>query len=284
MADPDPAQPGLPATLRAGLGAGVASGLLFGLADGVVAARYGPDLSPGELVMCLAAAVLVYLALHAGAGLVLSAAAHPFVRRRPFERRLALVLGLLLAGGLFAELYWWTRPFVFYGRPALSPERLAAAAGMALVALAAGLLLGRAAARLPRAFHRSLAAAGVLAAALGAVTMVQSWRALNASSRGELNARNRELPNVLLFVVDALRADALQPYGHPRVKTPHAERLAERGVLFENAFVQAPFTWSSFGSLLTGKYPRRHGLVVMDPSRQMEREQNSTLAWHLKHA
>jgi len=54
--------------------------------------------------------------------------------------------------------------------------------------------------------------------------------------------------------------------------------------VFENAFVQAPFTWTSFGSLLTGKYPRRHGLLLMDPSRRMVLEQNATLPWHLKHA
>ena len=45
--------------------------------------------------------------------------------------------------------------------------------------------------------------------------------------------------------------------------------LAEQGVTFENALVQAPFTWSSFGSILTGKYPRRHGLVKMEPGVRM---------------
>jgi len=53
-------------------------------------------------------------------------------------------------------------------------------------------------------------------------------------------------------------------------------------VLFENAFVQAPFTWSSFGSILTGKYPRRHGLVKMAPGVAMS--PNITLPWHLKSA
>jgi arylsulfatase A-like enzyme len=283
MAEPDPAPPGLPATLRAGLGAGVGAGVLFGLADGLVAWRFGPPLGAVELAGCLSAALLVYVALYAGAGLALALPAHAGIKRWPAERRLALLLGLLIAGGLFAELYWWTRPFVFYGRPATSPERLGAAAGMALGALAAGLALGHVAARLPPGVRRGVAALAVAAALGGAATLAQSWRALHASARGELNARNRELPNVLLVVVDALRADVLQPYGS-RVKTPNAQRLAEHGVLFENAFVQAPFTWTSFGSLLTGKYPRRHGLVVMDPSRRMVLEQNATLPWHLKHA
>ena len=226
----------------------------------------------------------MYLALHAGAGAALALLLHRWLGRRPPARRLGLILGLLLAAGLFAELYWWTRPYVLYGRPATSPGRLFAAALMALGALLAGLAGGRLAARLPQAFHRGLAGVAAALALLGAVTLFQSWRALHASARGELNARNRDLPNVLLIVVDALRADVLEPYGHARVKTPNAKRLAERGVLFERAFVQAPFTWTSFGSLLTGKYPRRHGLVVMDPSRRMLLDQNVTLPWHLKHA
>jgi arylsulfatase A-like enzyme len=294
MSAPDPQAPGLQATLRAGLGAGVLSGMLFGLADGLVALRFGPALGPLEVLQCLAAALLLYLALHAAAGLALALGLHAFLRRRPAQRRLGLVLGLLLAAGLFVEAYWWTRPYVYYGIPATSPKRLLAAALLAALALAAGLILGRAGARLPRAFHRGLGLAALLAALAGGVTLAQSWRAQHASSRGELNARNRELPNVLLFVVDALRADVLEPYAGqgslrplydtPLVKTPNVARLAERGIVFENAFVQAPFTWSSFGSLLTGKYPRRHGLIVMDPTRRMALDENVTLPWHLKEA
>jgi arylsulfatase A-like enzyme len=66
------------------------------------------------------------------------------------------------------------------------------------------------------------------------------------------------------------------------VKTPVIDALAARGVLFEDAFVQAPFTWTSFGCFLTGKYPRRHGLVKMAPGVRMR--PNVTLPWHLKSA
>lgn len=293
MSAPDPEPPGLLATLRAGLGAGILSGALFGLADGLVAAYFGPGLRPLELLQCLAAALLVYLALHAAGGLALGLCLHPFLRRRSAARRLGAVLGLLLAAGLFVELYWWTRPYVYYGLPSTSPKRLLAAAGLAAVALLAGVLCGRLGARLPKAFHRGLGLAALLVAVVGAATLAQSWRAQHASSRGALNARNQDLPNVLLIVVDALRADVLEPYGgvdwagvaaNPRVKTPNAARLAEAGVVFDNAFVQAPFTWSSFGSLLTGKYPRRHGLIVMSPTQRMKLAENVTLPWHLKHA
>ena len=46
-------------------------------------------------------------------------------------------------------------------------------------------------------------------------------------------------PNVLLIVVDDLR-DTLGCYGNTMVKTPNIDRLADRGVRFERAYVQDP--------------------------------------------
>ena len=203
---------------------------------------------------------------------------------RPLGGPGRVVLGLLLSAGLFLEVYWWTRPYVFYGIPATSPERLASAAGMAVGSLVAGFVAAGLVLRLPEVAHRRLRDLLIVCAIGGGVTILLSFRATNASPRGDLNERNEDLPNVLLFVVDALRQDTLEPYGHPRVKTPNVQRLADTGVVFDNAFVQAPFTWTSFGSLLTGKYPRRHGLVQMSASQRMKLDQNVTLPWHLKQA
>jgi arylsulfatase A-like enzyme len=100
--------------------------------------------------------------------------------------------------------------------------------------------------------------------------------------RGVVGERNKHLPNVLLVVVDALRQDTLGCYGSETVRSPRIDQLANEGVLFENAFVQAPFTWTSFGSFLTGKYPRRHGLLAMAPGLRFPR--NITLPFHLKQA
>jgi len=267
-----------------GVGAGLCAGALFGLVDGLSALRGGPTMGPVSALGCAAAAILLYAGAFGGAGLVLGLGGAPLLRRRERPAAFALVLGLLLAGGLFLELFWWTRPYVFYGVKSTDPRRLASAAAMAVVALAAGLALGRLALRLPTGFYRAVVAFLVLAAVGGVLTLLGAWRAEHSSTRGALNERNRDLPNVLLFVVDALRPDVLEPYGHPRVKTPNAQRLADQGVLFENAFVQAPYTWTSFGSLLTGKYPRRHGLVLMDPRVRMKIGQNVTLPFHLKQA
>lgn len=67
-------------------------------------------------------------------------------------------------------------------------------------------------------------------------------------------------PNLLLYVVDTLRRDRLSAYGHPGEPTPALQRLADRGLLFENAYSTASWTWPSTASLLTGLLPTEHGL------------------------
>jgi len=71
--------------------------------------------------------------------------------------------------------------------------------------------------------------------------------------------------NVLLITIDTLRADHLGSYGHPYVKTPHMDRLAREGILFENAISPLPLTNPSHTTILTGMYPGNHGVTLNDP-------------------
>ncbi|AKS41528.1 sulfatase-like hydrolase/transferase [Wenzhouxiangella marina] len=66
--------------------------------------------------------------------------------------------------------------------------------------------------------------------------------------------------NVVLVTFDTTRADYLEPYGHPRTRTPTLQGLAEQGALFEQAFSVAPITAPSHASILTGRYPIAHGV------------------------
>lgn len=73
-------------------------------------------------------------------------------------------------------------------------------------------------------------------------------------------ARPHPHPHVILISADALRRDHLGLHGHPRVKTPHLDALAARGLALERARAVSPSTLASYASLLTGLYPARHGI------------------------
>jgi arylsulfatase A-like enzyme/tetratricopeptide (TPR) repeat protein len=66
--------------------------------------------------------------------------------------------------------------------------------------------------------------------------------------------------NVVLVVVDTLRADRLPAYGYREVETPALDALARDALVFENALSQVPLTLPSHASLLTGRMPFENGV------------------------
>jgi arylsulfatase A-like enzyme len=70
--------------------------------------------------------------------------------------------------------------------------------------------------------------------------------------------------NLILIVVDTLRADRLGCYGWPDASTPTLDSLAARGFLFESAFAQITTTVPSHASIMTSLYPRSHGIYGND--------------------
>lgn len=80
--------------------------------------------------------------------------------------------------------------------------------------------------------------------------------------------------NVVVIAIDTLRTDQLALDGlNPRGRdtTPNLRRLAERGIVFERAISQAPWTLPAFASILTGLYPHEHGAFSIT-GRLRERE------------
>lgn len=67
-------------------------------------------------------------------------------------------------------------------------------------------------------------------------------------------------PNIIVLLIDTLRADHLSCYGYERATSPCIDRIAEGGVVFDNAISAAPWTPPSHASLFTGTYPSRHGV------------------------
>ena len=67
--------------------------------------------------------------------------------------------------------------------------------------------------------------------------------------------------NLILIVIDTLRADRLGCYGYGEGTSPCMDRLAAEGFRFRNALAPSSWTKPSVASLMTGLYPGRHGTV-----------------------
>ena len=65
-------------------------------------------------------------------------------------------------------------------------------------------------------------------------------------------------PNVVLIVLDTLRADRMSCYGYGRRTTPFIDAFAEDATVFERAVVPGQWTIPSHASLFTGEYPTTH--------------------------
>ena len=66
-------------------------------------------------------------------------------------------------------------------------------------------------------------------------------------------------PNVIVIMVDQLRATALGLYGNPQVRTPHLEALAESGICFDQAHAACPVCVPSRVALWSGRWPHLSG-------------------------
>src|SRR5689334_11064449 len=69
-----------------------------------------------------------------------------------------------------------------------------------------------------------------------------------------------ERPNFVIIFADDLGYGDLECYGHPRFKTPRLNRMAAEGVRLTQLYVPTPYCAPSRGTLLTGRYPWRHGV------------------------
>jgi len=66
--------------------------------------------------------------------------------------------------------------------------------------------------------------------------------------------------NVVLVTADTLRADRLPAYGYDKVETPHLDRMAATGIVFEQASTVVPLTLPAHSSMFTGTFPMHHGV------------------------
>lgn len=88
----------------------------------------------------------------------------------------------------------------------------------------------------------------------GLVSSVLATPAMGSSEEAVRNPApaSTTRPNLILFMPDELRADALACFGNPVAKTPNFDKLAAQGTRFANCHVQYPVCGASRCSLLTG--------------------------------
>ncbi|HYN08775.1 MAG TPA: sulfatase [Vicinamibacterales bacterium] len=110
-----------------------------------------------------------------------------------------------------------------------------------------------------RVFRRSVH--GTLAVVLLTLVAIEGGARVTERVRtARLPVADASAPNVLLIIIDALRADRLSAYGHGRPTSPAIDRMAHEGALFEQGFSTSSYTLPSHASILTGLYSYQHGV------------------------
>jgi arylsulfatase A-like enzyme len=102
--------------------------------------------------------------------------------------------------------------------------------------------------------HRGAAALTIILIALLGLAVARDSGAGSIASRRRFMPPS-ESPNILLVVLDTVRADHLGLHGYGRDTTPNLARLAAEGVRFDQARSSAPWTLPSHASLFTGRWP-----------------------------
>jgi arylsulfatase A-like enzyme len=77
---------------------------------------------------------------------------------------------------------------------------------------------------------------------------------LGCSCTGDPSHSGAKRPNILLVIVDTVRADHLGVYGYEQPVSPRIDEFANRSTLFENAISQAPHTIPSILQIMTSRY------------------------------
>ncbi len=253
-----------------GLGSGLFAGLLVGLAEGTLV-LLGGRTDPWVLTY----GVIAYALFFGGAGVVFGALV-AWTKRKlrleasPEPSAYGALAGALAAGAAFGIGVFRVRRDVYHEELALkSAEGLLVLGGAALLCF----LLFMSVWHTLRLVTRLRAGSWLLRAwatpalvAAMVLVLAPTTLAIGAPSRAALPAVTARAPegagNVLVIVVDTLRADHLPSYGYARGRTPHLDAFARDAIRFDQAFANASWTRPSFASILTGRYASSHAVMA----------------------
>ncbi len=260
--------------LAIGAGAGLLAGVIVGLAEGTFVVASGRG-HVGYGVIAYGAVVYGLFCAFGGGAMVLASAWLGRLMKReavPETHAYARTTAFFIALFALALTAFRIRRDVYHEELAWkSAEGLlvlaACFAGAALLYFAISFAVrsitsGRFGRFVLRAWWGSPALASVVIGALTVVALVSG-----TSATAETVERGRppaNAPNVLVIVVDTLRADHLPAYGYERGRTPNLDRFAEDAIRFDRAYANASWTRPSFASILTGRYASSHTVMAKE--------------------
>jgi arylsulfatase A-like enzyme len=144
--------------------------------------------------------------------------------------------------------------------------------GLAVLLLAAGLAVQAGRLLSPRwslvvAATRRTVTWALLGVVLAAGTLITTrWYAERAAlAEHEPAPASGSGPNVLLLVLDTVRAFDLSLHGYERPTTPHLERIGASGMVFLRAMATSPWTLPSHATMFTGRYPHELTADLLTP-------------------
>ncbi len=264
--------------LRAGIVVGTLFGALYFALEPLAGYPGRYEALGAPLSRILGVYLLFGVAVGVLAGLA-GAAASALSGRRWAADRFVPVYAALFAGLLFF-MYGVRHHSRYRFDHLLKSAEAAKFLAVLVVLLAAGVVLSRVLAK-----RRVLARAGSRAGWAGAgacvvlVIVVQVF-ASSRENRVPRGAGGAEPggPNVVVILLDALRADHLSAYGYPRETAPTIDGLARDGVLFRNARSHGNRTILSVPSIFTSLYPSFHGTVGRGKKARALADEHTTIA------
>lgn len=126
------------------------------------------------------------------------------------------------------------------------------------VAIGAGVQIARFMTRAPERTDRWITRAGAtiaLVTVLAGIAIPATRRSQERRATAALPAAASGAPNVLLVIMDAVRASRLHLYGYAQPTSSRIEEFAAQGVVFDRAMATSSWTLASVASMVTGLYP-----------------------------
>jgi arylsulfatase A-like enzyme len=107
------------------------------------------------------------------------------------------------------------------------------------------------------------ASRGVLAVAASAACVTL------ATVSGSADAHDATRPNIVFILSDDQAWTDYGFMGHPHIRTPHLDALADKAAVFPRGYVPTALCRPSLATLITGRYAHQHGITGNDPSHDL---------------